>query len=283
MGAGRSEGGSITSYAILCCARNRLGLQPVRLCHKNISEAFYVTPVPAGLTSEYIWSDALFDEIGVFYRGLVLGLMIAAPVGPVGLLCIRRTIQKGLLVGFATGLGAACADTFFGAIAALGVAAILQFMRHYDLFIRVIGGGVLLLGAYHTWHDKPKPPPDLKALAKKVMGMTKDETLMGSLKAFLSGLAITLTNPVTLFAVLAVVATFGNLRTRLDAGTIIAGMFAGSTLWWVLLSGGIALVRGHFTENRIILINRITAVALAALAVWAIGSGITGFLEHKTF
>jgi len=209
--------------------------------------------------------------------------MIAAPVGPVGLLCIRRTIQKGLLVGFATGLGAAVADTIFGAIAALGVAAILAFMRHYDFFIRVIGGGVLLLGAWHTWHDKPKPPPNLRALARKVVGMTKDETLMGSLKAFLSGFAITMTNPVTLFAILAIVATFGNLQSRLDAGTIVAGIFFGSTLWWVLLSGGIALVRGHFTENRIILINRITAIVLAVLAFWAIGSGIAGFLGYKTF
>lgn len=225
----------------------------------------------------------MFDEVGVFYRGLVLGLMIAAPVGPVGLLCIRRTIQKGLLVGFATGLGAAVADTIFGAIAALGVAAILAFMRHYDFFIRVIGGGVLLLGAWHTWHDKPKPPPNLRALARKVVGMTKDETLMGSLKAFLSGFAITMTNPVTLFAILAIVATFGNLQSRLDAGTIVAGIFFGSTLWWVLLSGGIALVRGHFTENRIILINRITAIVLAVLAFWAIGSGIAGFLGYKTF
>src|ERR1700693_4676619 len=72
-------------------------------------------------------SRNVLEEIGVFYRGLVLGLMIAAPVGPVGLLCIRRTIQKGLPAGFATGLGAALADTIFGAVAALGVAALLAF------------------------------------------------------------------------------------------------------------------------------------------------------------
>ena len=110
----------------------------------------------------------MFEEIGVLYRGLVLGLMISAPVGPIGLLCIRRTIQKGLMVGFATGFGAAFADTIFGAVAALGVAAILDFMRHYDIFIRMLGGALLLFGAYHTWRDKPKPPSDPIELSEPI-------------------------------------------------------------------------------------------------------------------
>jgi len=221
----------------------------------------------------------LLEEVGVFYRGLVLGVMVSAPVGPIGLLCIRRTIQKGLLIGFATGMGAACADTIFGAVAALGVAAILEFMARYSFYIHIIGGLVLLFGAWHTWHDKPEPPQHLAKLAKKVMGMAKDETLLGSLKAFISGFAITMTNPVTIFAVLAVVATFGGLQSKVETGTLIGGIFFGATLWWILLSGGIALVRGHFTENRIIFINRITAVALSALALWAITSGILGFIQ----
>jgi threonine/homoserine/homoserine lactone efflux protein len=229
----------------------------------------------------------VLEEVGVFYRGLVLGLMVSAPVGPIGLLCIRRTIQKGLIVGFATGIGAACADTIFGAVAAFGVAAILDFMRHYDLYIRILGGGILLFGAWHTWHDRPKPPPDLVSLTKKmvgrVVGLAKDETLMGTLKAFISGFVITMTNPVTVFAVLAVVATFGSLQNRLDTGTLTAGIFFGAALWWIMLSGGIALVRGHFTESRIIWINRITAVILASLALWAVASGIAGFLGHETF
>lgn len=199
--------------------------------------------------------------------------MISAPVGPIGLLCIRRTIQKGLLIGFATGLGAACADTIFAAVSALGVTAILDFMKHYDSAIRIVGGCILLIGAWHTWHDKPEPPPNLFALARKMVSMTKDDTWMGSLKAFLSGLAITFTNPVTIVAVLAVVATFGNLQSRLDTGTLVAGVFFGAASWWIVLSGGIACVRCHFTESRILWINRVTAVVLAALAVWAIASG----------
>lgn len=220
----------------------------------------------------------MFEQIGVFYRGLILGLMVSAPVGPIGLLCIRRTIQKGLLVGFATGMGAAFADTIFAAIAALGVTAILEFMKHYDAAIHMVGGGILLFGAWHTWHDKPERPQHLAKLARKVVGMTKDETLMGSLKAFLSGLAITLTNPVTIVAVLAVVAAFGNLQSRLDTGTLVAGVFFGASLWWIMLAGGIALVRHHFTESRILMINRVTAVILSAIALWAITSGAESFI-----
>lgn len=199
----------------------------------------------------------MFEEIGVFYRGLVIGLMIAAPVGPIGLLCIRRTIHKGLLIGFATGIGAACADTIFGAISSFSVAAILNFVKHYETQIRLIGGAFLVIVAWHTWHDPPRQPPQNKVSAT------------GAVAALLSGLVITLTNPVTMCAILAVVATFGGLINNRDAPALVAGIFGGSTLWWLMLSGGVSLVRGHFTESRVMLINRSTAVVLAALAAYA--------------
>ena len=185
----------------------------------------------------------MLEEIGVLYRGLVLGLMIAAPVGPIGLLCIRRTVQKGMLIGLATGLGAACADTVFGAIAVLGVSASLEFIHHYEASIRLIGGAVVLISAWHTWH----------------------------------GLIITITNHLTLFGTLAVVATFGGITEGLEADVMISGIFAGSALWWLLLSSGVAMLRGHFTENRIITVNRLTAIGLAVLGGWAILSGIHGY------
>lgn len=216
----------------------------------------------------------MFEEIGVFYRGLVLGLMVAAPVGPIGLLCIRRTLQRGFVVGVATGLGAACADTLFGAVAALGVTAILEFMRHYDLYIRMIGGLALTFGAWHAWHDRPVAAPEPVDLVGKVIPIQRDFLALNAVKGLVSGFAITLTNPVTLFAVLAVVASFSHVESRLDAITVITGIGFGSSLWWLTLAGGVTLVRGLFSESRIILVNRITAVALAAIAVWAFVSGI---------
>jgi threonine/homoserine/homoserine lactone efflux protein len=211
----------------------------------------------------------VFEEVGVFYRGLVLGLMIAAPVGPIGLLCIRRTLNKGLPIGFATGLGAAGADTIFGAIAAFSVAAIMNFLKVYDHPIHLVGGIFLLVIAFHTWRDPPKQPKQEKSSAGSVVA------------ALLSGFIITLTNPVTMFAILAVVATFGGLHGGHDALIIITGIFCGSTLWWALLSCGVSAIRNHFTESRVMLINRITAVALAVLAVWAVASSVAGFMGHK--
>ncbi len=216
--------------------------------------------------------------MGVLYRGLVLGLVIAAPVGPVGLLCIRRTLQKGLAIGLATGLGAACADALFGGIAVLGVSAVLDFIHHYESSIRLIGGIIVLATAWHTWFDHPKPPEPTE-LVTKVLHLPPENTPMGIVRAGLSGLVITLTNPLTLFGTLAVVATFGAVTKKLEANVLIGGIFSGSALWWLMLSGGVGLLRRHFTESRIIAVNRVTAVGLAILAGWAIFSGIHGYMR----
>ena len=186
-----------------------------------------------------------------------MGLVIAAPVGPVGLLCIRRTLQKGMVVGIATGIGAAFADALFGAVAILGVSAVLGFIHHYEASIRLIGGGLVLATAWHTWHDRPKTtrPPEL---VEKVLAFAHENTMLGTVRAWLSGLVITLTNPLTLFGTLAVVATFGGITRKLEADVLVAGIFTGSALWWIFLSSGVGLLRHHFTENRIITVNRIT-------------------------
>jgi threonine/homoserine/homoserine lactone efflux protein len=220
----------------------------------------------------------LLEEIGVFYRGLVIGLVIAAPVGPVGLQCIRRTLQKGVLVGLATGLGAACADAIFGAVSVLGVSAILDFIHRYEAAIRLIGGLVVLFSAWHTWRDRPRPPQPYEIIAR-MLNLTREKNFAQTWRAGLSGFVITITNPLTLFGTLAVVATFGGITEGLESDVMISGIFAGSALWWLLLSGGVGLLRSHFTESRIMTVNRGTAVCLALLALWAIISGIHGFMR----
>ena len=219
----------------------------------------------------------LLQEMGVLYRGLGLGLLMAAPVGPVGLLCIRRTLQKGMLNGFATGFGAAFADTFFSAVAAFGVAAIMEIVQNHNQPIYILGGAFLLFIAWHSWHDKPRPPNleqgDVKIAAKLGFHLT------GMAKAMVSSFVITLTNPATLFGALALVATLGRPQNRAEANILVAGIFMGSSLWWLMLSGGTALVRRHVTESRILWINRATAVALTPLAIWAMAMGVRGFLR----
>lgn len=211
----------------------------------------------------------MFDELGVLYRGILLGFVVAAPVGPIGLLCIRRTVQKGLLIGFATGIGAAIADAFFGAIAAFGVVAILGLLEDYQSAIRTLGGAILIAMAWKIWrtHHYDQPPQ-------------QEISVAGFAKAVISGLVLTFTNPVTIFAVLAVVTTLGGKLGRVDASILTAGIFCGSLSWWLILSGGVTLVRHRFTENSVKTVNRITAVLLIALAVWAIISGAGDLLSN---
>lgn len=206
-----------------------------------------------------------FDEISVFLRGLVLGVVIAAPVGPVGLLCMKRTLQKGLLTGFATGFGAAFADAFFGAIAAFGVTAAVAWLTGYEKEIRLFGGLLILFMAVHG--------------LMRTITITRngEESVGGMLRGFVSGFFITLTNPLTILGVLAVVATFAGHLSYWQAATLTGGIFCGSALWWFMLSGGVFLIRHHFSAAALNWVNRITCILLLILGSWALFSGVLSF------
>jgi threonine/homoserine/homoserine lactone efflux protein len=210
----------------------------------------------------------VLEIMDFFYRGLILGVMISAPVGPIGLLCIRRTAQRGLLIGFATGMGAAAADAIFGAIATFGVAAILTLVEGYQTQIKLMGALILAGMAWHAWRKKPNftAPQDIKA--SNVVG------------AFLSGLVLTCTNPVTILAVMAVIASLSGSMTTIEAGIMTGGIFAGAAAWWAFLSAGVALFRKRFTERTLLFINRCTAILLCLVAVYAL---VTGLQDYGLF
>ncbi len=211
----------------------------------------------------------MFEALGVFYRGMVLGLMISAPVGPIGLLCVRRTAQKGLAIGFATGMGAASADAVFGALAAFGVAAILGWIAGFQTEIRIVGGVLLAFMAWNAWHKHP------------AIGNAQDISVGSILRAYISGLGLTCTNPVTILAVLAVVATLGGRLNTYEATLLTAGIFAGALGWWIALAGGVALFRRHFNERTILIINRSTALLLLTIAVYAIITGAENLMHEQ--
>jgi threonine/homoserine/homoserine lactone efflux protein len=207
----------------------------------------------------------LFEDVGIFLRGLVLGLMIAAPVGPVGLLCIRRTLKKGLLAGFTAGFGAAFADGLFSAIAAFGISAITELLKTYNDALHVLGGVIMLFIAWHAWRDKPRHA-NTEEVEERFLKRAHLR-LGGAVKAIATSFFITLTNPATLFGVLAVIATLGGLDGTRASSALVLGIFLGSSLWWALLSGGVSLVRHRFTDERVMTINRFTSVALTVLAI----------------
>lgn len=210
----------------------------------------------------------ILDQVSVFLRGLVLGIVVAAPVGPVGLLCIKRTLQNGLLAGVVTGIGAATADAIFGAVAAFGVTAALGLLTGLEAEIRLIGGAILLI---HS----------IVALTKKVTIKREGEaSTLNLLGASVSGLFFTISNPITVLGVMAVVATFAGKLTYLQAAVLTGGIFCGSLAWWLFLSGGTFMVRKHFSDKAITWINRSTAILLIILASWALYTGIAAKMGY---
>jgi threonine/homoserine/homoserine lactone efflux protein len=210
-----------------------------------------------------------FDEISTFFRGVVLGVLVAAPVGPVGLLCIKRTLQRGVWSGLATGLGAALADGIFGIVAAFGVTAVLQWVDDLEKEIRLVGGLILVITALYMLKQHVH--------VSREGGGTSTRNLIAST---ISGLMITLTNPLTLIGVLAVVAAFSGPLTFVQAATLTGGIFCGSLAWWVALCGGTFLVRKHFTDNGINWVNRITAVLILLLGGWALYTGAAAVMGY---
>lgn len=208
----------------------------------------------------------LFDEISVFFRGLVLGVVIAAPVGPVGILCIRRTLERGIFAGVATGLGAAVADAIFAGIAAFGVTAALSLLTGLEKEIRLFGGLFLMIMAIRMF------------LKKIEMDRVHVVSAASLIKAFMTGFIITFTNPLTIIGILAVIATFAGHLSYVQAATLTGGIFCGSLAWWLFLGGGVFLIRRHFTNGALTWVNRGTAILLLVLAVWAIFTGVIAFL-----
>lgn len=205
----------------------------------------------------------LLDDIGIFWRGIVLGVIIAAPVGPIGLLCIRRSLERGLATGLATGLGAAVADALFSGIAAFGITAALDMITANIRLLQVVGGVFLLAVAVHSLTRDPKP-----LAAEPVAG-----NLAG---AAFTGLFLTATNPVTILGMTAIVVGFGHTRGPAEDGALVAGIFAGSLLWWVILCGGVTLLRRRVTGRTVHWINVGTGAILGVMGVYTLGSAWVG-------
>ena len=201
-------------------------------------------------------------EASFFVRGLLIGLSIAATVGPMSVLCIQRTIHKGQLYGLVSGLGIATADAFYGSIAAFGVALIADFLVSQQLWIRLIGGMFLLYLGSKTLLARPAE----RAASAKANGFVG---------AYVSTFLLTLTNPLTILsfaAIFAGIGVGGASKSYVSATIVVGGVFIGSTLWWCILTGGISMLRGKFTARWLLWINRISGVIIALFGVAALVS-----------
>jgi threonine/homoserine/homoserine lactone efflux protein len=199
-------------------------------------------------------------DISYFLRGLAIGIAIAAPVGAIGLLCIRRTLADGRLAGFVSGLGAATADALYGAVAALGLTAISSAIVEHQGMVRLVGGSFLCyLGARTALSH---PAVDSRAAA------ARDLTA-----AYGSTLVLTLTNPTTILSFAAVFAGLGLGTMAADRGSavlMVCGVFLGSALWWLLLSGAVGFFRRAMTPERLRWVNRFSGATLLGFGVFSL-------------
>lgn len=199
-------------------------------------------------------------DASFYLRGLLLGFSIAAVVGPIGLLCISRTLQRGFLYGFVTGLGAATADGMYGGIAAFGLTLISTFLVSQQLWIRLLGGLFLLYLGIRTMLTRPS----------QRTAQSRDSSFFG---AYVSTWLLTLTNPLTILSFAAIFAGLGvgvSSRSGLAATLVVAGVFCGSGIWWLLLSGGVGLLRERMTSGWLTWINRCAGAALTIFGLVAI-------------
>lgn len=196
--------------------------------------------------------------IAFFIKGVVLGFSIAAPVGPIGLLCIQRTLTQGRATGFVSGMGAATADGFYGSVAGFGLTAISAFLLRFSNSVRVVGACFLFYLAARTFWARP------------AKGST-DGSYSGSLwKAYASTVFLTLTNPMTILSFMAVFAGFGVVsaeRGYLKSALLVTGVFLGSSLWWLILSSAVGLFKARVTSRSVVWINRISGCVMAALGI----------------
>jgi threonine/homoserine/homoserine lactone efflux protein len=198
-------------------------------------------------------------------RGVAIGLAVAIPVGPMALLCMRRTLERGFPFGFATGLGAAGADLFFSSIAAFGIAAIESLLIDYRLPLSLVGGLFLMALAARTGLSQP-------ATESKVSPSTG-----GIVSAFASSFVLTATNPLTVLGFIAIFAGFGvgNGLTNTDLALyLVLGVFTGSAVWWLTLSTVVASIRHLFSPRTLHRLNLGAAVLLAAFGAYELISAL---------
>lgn len=193
----------------------------------------------------------------LFVQSILIGLSIAAPVGPIGLLVIQRTLQRGRAVGLATGLGAALADAAYGALGAFGVNGVIHALQGARVPLAVFGGAFLLWLAWRSW---TAVPPDHVAQVRR-----EGSGLFG---AFAGTLVLTLSNPATIFSFIAIFGTLGARGPVVSPWPMIAGVLLGSALWWLLLSSAVGALRRRFDARWQRVVNRVSAAMLGGFALW---------------
>jgi len=200
---------------------------------------------------------ALPETLGVFLKGIALGFSIAAPVGPIGVLVIRRSMARGFCAGLASGLGAASADAVYGTIAAAGLTLVADFLVRQSFWMGLLGGTFLVFLGMQIFFSRPADP-----------NAQPDQGSPGG--DYLSTFLLTLSNPMTIIAFVAILGSVGAVGSgefRLGAFLLVMGVFSGSALWWLALSALVGFLRARLTSQTLLWVNRAAGLVIFAFAV----------------
>jgi len=210
-------------------------------------------------------SFPLIETLVLFAKGAGIGFVIAAPVGPVGVLCVHRTLRHGRLAGLVAGLGAAAGDAVYGMVAAFGLTLVSDWLVAHEEAVRLVGGIFLLFLAAKMLFVQRKQPSAHEA------DVVERAENAGMIRAFFATFVLTLTNPITIIAFLGIFAAAGagDLADHRNlAAVLVAGVFVGSALWWFLLAGGAGLIRGRLEAGGMRWINIGSAVTILGFALY---------------
>ncbi len=203
--------------------------------------------------------------LNYLWKGIIIGLSASIPLGPIGVLCVQRTLNKGRKSGFVSGLGAAAADGFYAIVAGFSVSIITDSIAEYQFYLRIIGSIILLFLGYKLIITNPAVQLR-KQLKKKRKGLFGD---------FISIFALTLSNPITLFVFAAVFAGFQVVdpsSKTVSVLILICGVLLGASLWWFTLSGIVSVLRHKFRLRRMLIINRVAGILVIAFGGFIIAT-----------
>lgn len=195
----------------------------------------------------------------LFFKGMLVGFIIAAPVGPIGVLCIRRTLAGSYALGLATGFGAGLADTFYGAVAGFSLASVADFIKNNDFYLRLFGG--ILLG-WIGFSILRAPPRQSNAESEE------ETTLLSSLT---SAFLLTVSNPLTLIVFAAAFSAMGIAPLEdsfSQALVLVVGVFVGANAWWLSLSTTVHFMHHKLSDRQLLWINRSSGIMLCAFSAY---------------
>lgn len=210
------------------------------------------------------------DFLYIIIRGLAIGILISAPMGPIGMLCIQRTLNKGRWPAFYTGVGAALSDLCYCLLAGLGLSFVTDFIESHQLLLQILGSFVL--AGFGIYLFRKNPARSLK---------TPTENANSTWMDFVSGFLFTFSNPLILFFIIGLFARFNFLQPEFNTYHYIAGytsIIIGALLWWFLITFGVNKVRRHFNVRSLWLINRTIASILIVMAVVGCVIGIKNII-----